>query len=136
MATDFSSLDKLVEFGLGIGIATQMMNTMNHVMAQTAIPGVGINPGQTSNAQAMRQVAAPTSPAHSECKPLSTTPAPRTYYIVRDERLAGPLSEDELTQLVKRGVVTNDTFCWYPGLESWSLAEDIPEVNKLLLLNS
>lgn len=119
MATDFSSLDKLVEFGLGVGIANQMINTMNHTIAQTAIPGVGINPGVT---QAPNLNAAPA--------------APTTYYIVEDERLAGPLSENELGELVRKGVVSAQTLCWRPGLEAWKFAEDIPEVNKLLLLNS
>ena len=127
MPTDFSSLDKLVEFGLGIGIATQMMNTMNHTLAQTAIPGVGINPGQTGNPAAMRQAVASEAPA---------VPAPRAYYIVKDDHIAGPLSDGELEELVKKHVVNGETFCWYPGLESWRLAVDIPEVNKLLLLNS
>ena len=120
MPTDFSSLDKLVEFGLGIGIATQMMNTMNQTLARTAYPGVGINPGLCSN------------PGLDK----AAVTLPQSYYIVRDERLAGPLSEQELSSLVGKGMVRADTFCWRPGLDSWRLAEDIPEVNKLLLLNS
>ena len=121
MATDFSSLDKLVEFGLGVGIATQMMNTMNHTIARTAVPGVGINPGVQ---------AAPKIPRETEM------PVQRSYYIVKDEHVAGPLSEQELDELVKKGVVTARTFCWYPGLEAWKFGQDIPEVNKLLLLNN
>lgn len=119
MATDFSSLDKLVEFGLGIGIATQMINTMNHAIAQAAVPGVGINPGVTPNTSGN---VAP--------------PPPANYYIVEADRLAGPLSEQELEELVRKGVVKADTLCWRPGLQAWKLSEDIPEVNKLLLLNS
>ena len=120
MPTDFSSLDKLVEFGLGVGIATQMMNTMNHTIAQTAVPGVGINPGV--------QKAPDVNPA--------VTPDRRQYYIVKDDRLAGPMTEQEIGELVRKGVITNSTFCWFTGLDSWKLAQDIPEINKLLLLNS
>lgn len=119
MATDFSSLDKLVEFGLGVGIANQMMNTMNHTIAQTAVPGVGLNPGVSCAPEVRQEVPAPK----------------RDYYIVKDERLAGPLTESELALLVAKGIVTEDTFCWYTGLDAWKLAKDIPEVNKLLLLN-
>lgn len=121
MPTDFSSLDKLVEFGLGIGIATQMINTMNHSISQMAIPGVGINPGVQPNPAA--------------CPPASV-PQQKQYYIVKDERLAGPLSEAELAELVRKNIITPKTFCWHTGLEAWRLAEDIPEVNKLFLLNS
>lgn len=120
MPTDFSSLDKLVEFGLGVGIATQMINTMNQTLARAAYPGVGINPGL--------------SPTPGIDNTVSSSPG--GYYIVYDERLAGPLTEQELATLVAKGVVKADTFCWHAGLNSWRLAEDIPEINKLLLLNS
>ena len=123
MPTDFSSLDKLVEFGLGVGIATQMMNTMNHTIAQTAVPGVGINPGVAPQPQVQNQ----NSPAAAQ---------PAGFYIVDGDHLAGPLSDSELDQLVKKRVVEAGTLCWRPGLEAWKMAEDIPEVNKLLLLNS
>ena len=121
MATDFSSLDKLMEFGLGVGIASQMMNTMNNVIANTAVPGVGINAGIKSPAQSCQ---APAMPLKKE------------YYIVHEDRVAGPLNEEELTKLVKIGHVGNKTFCWSPGMKSWQFAQDIPAINKILLLNS
>lgn len=116
MATDFSSLDKLIEFGMGIGIANQMMNTMNRALAQTAIPGVGINPGV--------------------CEPCVPSGHAKQYFIVKEEQLAGPLNEKELKDLIRKEIVKSNTFCWYSGLHGWRFASDIPEVNKLLLLNS
>lgn len=126
MATDFSSLDKLIEFGLGIGLATQMMNTMNSTIARTAIPGVGINPGVSFQ---------PENIVNSQSG-FENVANNRGYYVVYEERLAGPLNDSEIEKLIKNNKVDNKTFCWYPGLASWKLAEDIPEVNKLLLLNS
>lgn len=120
MYNDFTSIDKLVEFGFGIGIATQMMNTMNHVMAQTAIPGVGINPGTVSQQNAHRQYAA----------------TPAGYYIVHNDSTAGPFTAQELQTLVSNGVVTQETFVWHPGMAGWNRAVAIPEVNKLLILNN
>lgn len=120
MATDFSSLDKLMEFGLGLGIATQMMNTMNTVIARTAMPGVGINPGMTA------------TPGQEKPR---VTPC-EEYYVVYDEKVAGPLTEHEMSKLIREGIVGRRTFCWKPGLSSWMPAEDIPDVNKLLLLNN
>lgn len=120
MYNDFTSIDKLVEFGLGIGIATQMMNTMNHVMAQTAIPGVGINPGTTPRQTAQRQCA----------------PTCAGYYIVHNDSTAGPFSAQELQTLVANGVVTQESFVWHPGMAGWNRAIAIPEVNKLLILNN
>ena len=127
MATDFSSLDKLVEFGLGMGIATQMMNTMNNVISQTAMPGVGINPGLHS-----------ASPANASCiqQQQPQQPAVKLFYIVKDEHVAGPFDEKELATLVSNRKVNKKTFCWTPGMKSWTFAENIPEINKVLLLNS
>lgn len=118
MQNDFSSLDKLVEFGLGMSIATQMMNTMNHTIANTAVPGVGINPGISGGCAAKPQV------------------PEAGYYVVIDEKQAGPLSEDDLTVLARRGTLKGDTFMWRAGMPGWKLAGDIPEINKILLLNA
>ena len=125
MPTDFSSLDKLVEFGLGVGVATQMMNTMNATLARTAVPGVGLNPGIEKQPEGAA-TGAPGAPQTAE----------KTYYIVKEEKVAGPFNEKELTELVAKHRVSKNTFCWYPGLPSWKMAQDIPEVNKILLLNS
>lgn len=120
MATDFSSLDKLMEFGIGMGIATQMMNTMNSVIARTAMPGVGINPGVSVGPEKVKD----------EAKKQEG------YYVVFEERIAGPLSEQEMSKLIKEKKLNNKTFCWKTAQYAWRFAEDIPEVNKLLLLNS
>lgn len=127
MATDFSSLDKLMEFGLGLGIATQMMNTMNTVISRTAVPGVGINPGISFQPEKIENNL---DIINSERK------IDDNYYVVYDERLAGPLNVADMEKLIKNKKIENNTLCWRPGLNSWKFAEDIPQVNKLLLLNS
>lgn len=122
MATDFSSLDKLIEFGLGLGIATQMMNTMNNMISKTAYPGVGINPGVSIKPEKI----------NNEIFKNDSY----GYYVVYDERIAGPLTEEEICKLIRKGKINNMTFCWKPSQYSWKLAQDIPEINKELLLNS
>lgn len=117
MNNDFSSLDKLVEFGLGMGVATQMMNTMNSVLAQTAVPGVGINPGVKKEQQ--------TANLHADPQ----------YYILYQENTSGPFVADEINQLIKKGIINEDTFIWKVGTSSWNRAAAIPEINKLLLLS-
>ena len=117
MPTDFSSLDKLVEFGLGMGVATQMMNTMNHAIANTAMPGVGLNPGITNPA------------ALNEQAPVQTE-----YYVVVEGRQTGPFSDSEMNILISKGILTPDTLCWRPGLTAWKFAKDIPDVNKIFVL--
>lgn len=136
MPTDFSSLDKLVEFGLGVGIANQMMNTMNTALARTAVPGVGVNPGVAVNQNGLAPTALnPNTPSAAQGAPAAPV-AEKSYYIVCDNRVAGPMTPAELEELIRRNLVTAKTFCWSPGMTGWALAEDIPEVNKYILLNS
>lgn len=104
---DFSSIDRLVEFGLGIGVAQQMVNTMNHAIGNMALPGTAINSNQQPST---------------------------AYYAIIDAKQAGPLTPDELNLLVKKGAIVDDTLMWRTGLPAWRMAADIPDVKKLILL--
>lgn len=108
MNNDFSSIDKLVEFGLGISVSQQMINTMNHAVNNMAVPGID---KKTDHAP------------HQE------------FYAVIEKQQAGPFSPDELTQLIKSSKITRDTLMWTPGMNGWSFAHSIPEVHKLILLS-
>lgn len=84
----FFSIDRLVEFGLGMGIAQQMVGIMNQTMRQMYIPGS-----------------------------IQTMPAvqPVTFYVAVNGQQIGPISESEFTQLVSSKQVTKDTLAWMPG---------------------
>ena len=41
MDNNFNSIDRLVEFGMGMAVAQQMVNTMNYAMSNMKVPGVG-----------------------------------------------------------------------------------------------
>ncbi len=108
MENSFNSIDRLVEFGLGIGIAQQMIRTMNHAMANMSVAGVG-------NAFA--------------------SPEALLFYAVVDNIQIGPLSENEITELIKNKSIYRNTLMWKVGTSAWKIAESIPEINKLILLN-
>lgn len=118
--TDFSSIDRLVEFGMGMGLAQQMVNTMNNTMSNMHVAGV--------NAQSTGCVKQPGGVA---LPPMDSG----KWYVVVDEKMAGPLSEEELTTLIKKGRIADNTLLWREGMQSWMMAQDIPEVNKYLLLS-
>lgn len=105
-----------MEFGLGLGVAQQMVNTMNHVMNNTQVAGV--NAGTTG-------------------QPLPVTPPGQVakWYVVADDRLAGPFTDDEMTKLTSRHVINAKTWTWTQGMSEWKKAEDIPEINKMILLS-
>lgn len=107
--TDFSTVDRLMEFGLGMGLAQQMINTMNYSMNNMTVPGV------SAKAPQIQSVA---------------------YYAVVDNAQAGPLNETELTLLISRGKINRDTLMWTAGCQGWRRAEEMPLINKLILLNS
>ncbi|MDR2313806.1 MAG: DUF4339 domain-containing protein [Spirochaetaceae bacterium] len=105
----FYSIDRLIEFGLGMGIAQQMVQMMNHTMANMHIPGAG-NP-----------------------MPQAVQSA-RLYYAVLDGKQAGPFSETEMARLIADKKIVKETYIWYPGLREWKTAENVPEILRLVAL--
>ena len=41
MDNNFNSIERLMEFGMGMAVAQQMVNTMNYAMTNMNVPGVG-----------------------------------------------------------------------------------------------
>lgn len=107
MNNDFSSLERLMEFGMSMAVAQQMIATMNHTINNMTVPGAQ--------------------------RPLSCSVA---YYAVIDGAQAGPLSEQDLQQLAQNGKLTADVLMWHQGLTGWRRAADIPVANKWILLSS
>lgn len=105
----FFSIDRLVEFGMSMAIAQQMVQTMNHAIGNMYVPG----------AENLMQ----------------TQPAPeRVYYAMLDGKQAGPFSETELARLINDKKVSKETYVWYPGLREWKTAENVPEIVRLVAL--
>lgn len=104
----FNSIDRILEFGMSMAIANQMILTMNACMANTVVPGAD---------NAMR------SPT-------------RQYYMVIDNRTqVGPYEEKELAEYVKAGSLKPDTLVWRQGLAGWVFAKSLPEINRLFTTN-
>lgn len=109
--SSFYSIDRLVEFGLTLGVATQMANSMNASLQAMQIPGAR-NPMQPNSL--------------AEDQPL--------LYVVLDGKSVGPLATSELSRLIAEKRVTKETYVWKPGMSDWQLAESVPEVLKLVAL--
>ena len=111
--SDFNPLetiDHLVEFGMSMAVAQQIIITMNHCMENMKIAGTG---------SSMRQ-----------------SVSPNQYHIVIDNSISGPFSPTELEVLVKAKTVTPHTLMWKPGMTGWTKAVAIPEIYKIIMLNS
>jgi hypothetical protein len=57
-----------------------------------------------------------------------------TYFVVLEGKPAGPFSEDQVSRLITEGKVTKASHVWKPGMSKWELAENIPDVLKLVAL--
>ena len=105
--SSFFSMDRLVEFGMGMTVAQQMVKTMNESMTNMHVPGA-------MNAMAKTQQ--------------------QFFYAMIEGKQAGPFSEKELARLIAEKKVVKETYVWMPSLPSWKMAEQVPEVLKLVAL--
>lgn len=92
-------MDRLIEFGLGMSMARQMMRLMNESMDNFQIP--------------------------SAPKPLQQQPVyvqqvnpikPTSYYLCIDGSTAGPFSESEVAQLIATKRINKETLAWIEGM--------------------
>lgn len=105
---NFFSIDRLVEFGLGVGIAQQMVNSMNQALRNAPMPGA--------------------------MGPAGHVALPASYFFILDGKQAGPFSADQVPQLIGNGQVTRSTYAWRPGLAQWEAVENLPDVLRIVAL--
>ena len=103
----FFSINRLLEFGMGMAVAQQMVNTMNNSMSNMHVAG-SMNPMQTV--------------------------VPQFYYAIIEGNQTGPFSEQELSRLITEKKIVKETYIWKPGLPKWEIAEKLPEILKLVAL--
>lgn len=100
---NFDSIEKLVEFGLGVSIAQQMVQNMNRAMQNTIIPGQDI-----------------------------PRPEEKEWYIAKQGKACGPLSEAEVKQQLLNKKIDKTTLVWSQGMATWQAAGDTPKILELL----
>lgn len=113
MEHDYDPIERMLELGMSMSVANQMMQTMNNCMNQTQVPTV--------------QNMMPSMPGKQ-------TNQDHEFYIVVDNNVAGPFKSNELTVLVKSGRLNAETMVWTKGMSNWAPAQTIPEINKVLML--
>lgn len=105
--SSFFSIDRLVEFGLGMGMAQQMVGMMNQYMQQMYVPG---------SIQSMPKQ------------------MPQIYYVAIEGQQVGPLNDSELSRLISQKQVNKDSLAWMPGMAAWQPIEQIPAILKIVAL--
>lgn len=107
----YTSIDKLVAFGLNNSLATSMVETMNNAMATMNMP----NYAKNNRIDMTNQVA--------------VTPATtKRFFVVAKENTVGPLDKDGLSQMIANRDVTKESLVWYQGLPGWVKAGELSEL--------
>ena len=102
----FFSIDKLVEFGLGLGIAQQMVTMMNQSMKGMYVPG----------------------------SYMSLPSLQENIYVAIDGNATGPLTASEFKNLISTGKINKDSLAWLPGMMTWKSLEQVPDLLKIIAL--
>jgi len=127
-------LDKRTQMGL-VGD----MNAFTRFQTANAIGDMAKNPGGGGNMMGvlagvgMGNVV--TGAMQSSADPSSAggpPPLPREeWYAGIGGKQVGPLTVEQLQQLIQNGRVNKDTLLWKQGLDNWAAAADIPEAAKM-----
>jgi hypothetical protein len=103
---DYYSIDRLIEFGIGLGVAQQMVRSMNEASASLHVPGA-----------------------------LNSFQHFPTFFVMLDGNRSGPFSEAELRRLVDEKKILRETYVWRFGLPDWIMAINSPEIMRLIALS-
>jgi len=103
--SNFNSIEKMMEFGMSMAVAQQMMQIMNHAMSNIKTP---------------------------ELKNINVPlPVQKQFFALVNNIPQGPFSESELTGHIISGNVQKSTMVWISGMPSWMPADQVMDVNKL-----
>ena len=113
----YYSMDRLIEFGLGMSMARQMMRLMNESMENFQIPS------------------APKPLQHQSIYVQQVNPVrPASYYFCIDGSTAGPFSESEVAQLIAAKRINKETLAWIEGMPQWDKIENVPAILRIVAL--
>lgn len=102
---NFPTLDRLLDFGLSMSMAQQMVNMMNNTMKTMQMP--------------------------ETAKPIQSRVL--EWYIVIDNKASGPFSEAEIKRLLLEKKIDKDSLVWCSGMSNWQAIEQTPAILKLFM---
>lgn len=156
----FFSLDRLLEFGMGMAMSHQIIQNMNTLMASmqrppqmpvvasplyAQVPIQSDNPPQvvyqnfaqhqekSSHPASFSEISQSSTKQSQESLPPITIP--EIYYIASTEKKPeGPYSGTEFARLVLEKKVSASTLVWKSGTADWKKASEFPELIALIAL--
>ncbi|MGN0729658.1 DUF4339 domain-containing protein [Treponema sp.] len=157
---NFFSIDRLIEFGIGMSMSQQIVQAMNNMMSQMRQPPLTQNIYQQSQQQVRQPVyqqyaqtqqasnnPAAFAQAGSHATHSSPTPIPQNqelqlaksnisevFYVSDKSKMSGPFSLLEIARLVVEKKVSAETLIWQSGDSEWKKAQDFKELLALIAL--
>lgn len=101
MADDKLSINNMVELAMGLSMASLFSQAMTNAHNNTA--------RMLDNSQA----GAP----------------PRYIFVIVNGTQRGPLTLGEITEMIRTGEVTPETYMWKQGMPAWKRASEIDDIN-------
>lgn len=101
---NFDPINRLVEFGLGVSIAQQMVQIMNSTIQNMNVPGQSI--------------------------PINIS---KEWYIVKDGNPSGPLMDNDIKKLLLNKSLVKEDLIWSTGMQSWMPIKDVPEILRMII---
>lgn len=95
----FNSIDKLVEFGIGMSMAQQMMSIMNQSMNQMQTPQF----------------------KHTDVPIIKD----KQYHVILNDIPQGPLSKNQILIHLNNGDLNDENLIWCDGMSGWSKIKDV-----------
>lgn len=106
MENNFTSIEKLVKFGIELTVAQQMVGTMNSIMKDMNIPGSFVDTDTLSN---------------------------KLWYVEINNNAVGPLSEAELIKMLIDKQMDKNSLVWSYGMVKWEKAQNVSNILKLII---
>jgi membrane protease subunit (stomatin/prohibitin family) len=130
-------LDKRTQMGL-VG----NMNTYTQFQTANAIGDMAENPGSGGNMMGVLAgvgmgnvvtgaIQGATQPAQAQGEGGPPPLPQEQWYAGIQGKQVGPLSVEQLQQLIQQGTVQKETLLWKQGMEKWTAAKDIPEAASM-----
>lgn len=143
----FFSMNRLMEFGVGMAMSQQIVKSMNGMMESIRQPKLvssvfqplSANPAQNAQPNyqqyAGQQVSQNPAAFSNAAKTAEASPLSEVFYISRESgKSEGPYSGTEIARLVAEKKVTAKTPVWKPAMSEWKTAADFPDLLALIAL--
>lgn len=103
----YYSIERLVDFGISMAVAQQMISGFQQAMGQTAQPQNAFMP---------------------------QTAVGRVYFALINSEQVGPLSGHDIIRMVRDSEITASTLLWAAGSPTWMPASSFPEVMSVVAI--